>query len=133
MRPVTFLGNSEVTFQSQNLGSLRDCNNLLHSNSGLHSQMEEDGYLLIRGLINRETIIKARETILRYASENGDLPFKPGNELVDAVYNPDGQPARTMGEKAITHHPDVLEVLEGTELYNFFRGFFGQNSRTFDY
>lgn len=133
MRPVTFLGNSEVTFQSQNLGSLRDCNNLLHDNSGLHSQMEEDGYLLIRGLINRETIIKARETILRYASENGDLPFKPGNELVDAVYNPDGQPARTMGEKAITHHPDVLEVLEGTELFNFFRGFFGQTSRTFDY
>ena len=69
MRPVTFLGNSEVTFQRQNLGSLRACNNLLHNNSGLHSQMEEDGYLLIRGLINRETIIKARETILRYASE----------------------------------------------------------------
>ncbi|MEC8842131.1 MAG: hypothetical protein VX432_11110, partial [Candidatus Poribacteria bacterium] len=133
MRPVTFLGDCEVTFQSQNLGSLRDCNDLLQNNSDLHLQMKEDGYLLIRGLINREAVIKARKTILRHADENGELPFKADTELMDAVYNPDGRPARTMGEKAVTHHPDVLEVLEGTELFNFFRGFFDQPSRTFDY
>ena len=133
MRPVTFLGDCEVTFQSQNLGSLRDCNDLLQNNSDLHSQMKEDGYLLIRGLINRGAVIKARNTILRHANENGELPFKADTELMDAVYNPDGRPARTMGEKAVTHHPDVLEVLEGTELFNFFRGFFDQPSRTFDY
>jgi hypothetical protein len=78
-------------------------------------------------------VIKARQTILRHADENGELPFKADTELMDAVYNPDGRPARTMGEKAVTHHPDVLEVLEGTELFNFFRGFFDQPSRTFDY
>ena len=122
MRPVTFVGDCEVTFQSQNLGSLRNCNDLLHDNSGLHSRIEEDGYLLIRSLINRDTVIKARKTILSYADENGELPFKPDTELMDAVYNPDGRPARTMGEKAVTHHPDVLEVLEGTELFNFFGG-----------
>ena len=99
MRPVTFVGDCEVTFQSQNLGSLRNCNDLLHDNSGLHSRIEEDGYLLIRSLINRETVIKARKTILSYADENGELPFKPDTELMDAVYNPDGQPAHTMGEK----------------------------------
>ena len=75
--------------------------------------MEEDGYLLIRGLINRDTVIKARKTILTYTDENGEVPFKPDTDLIDAVYNPDGRPSRIMGEKAVTHHPDVLGVLEG--------------------
>ena len=133
MRPVTFLGDREVSFPSQCLGTLRDCNDLLHSNSGLHSRMEEDGYLLIRGLMNRQIVSKARKTILSYAQENGELPFKPDTDLIDAVYNPDGRPVRTMGEQEITHHPDVLEILEGREIINFFEHFFAQPCRTFDY
>ena len=113
MRPFTCLGDCEVIFQSQNLGELRDCNDLLGNSSALRSQMEEDGYLLIRGLINRDTVIKARKTILTYTDENGEVPFKPDTDLIDAVYNPDGRPSRIMGEKAVTHHPDVLGVLEG--------------------
>lgn len=133
MRPFTCLGDCEVTFQSQNLGELRDCNDLLGNSSALRSQMEEDGYLLIRGLINRDTVIKARKTILTYTDENGEVPFKPDTDLIDAVYNPDGRPSRIMGEKAVTHHPDVLGVLEGKELFNFFQGLFDQPARTFDY
>lgn len=52
---------------------------------------------------------------------------------MDAVYNPDGRPARKVGEKSVTHHPDVLGVLTGDRIFNFFRGFFDQPSRTFDY
>ena len=94
---------------------------MLGNSSALRSQMEEDGYLLIRGLINRDTVIKARRTILTYADENGEVPFKSDTDLIDGAYNPDGRPSRTMGKKAATHHPDVLGVLEGKELFNFFK------------
>ena len=95
--------------------------------------MEEDGYLLIRGLMNRQIVSKARKTILSYAQENGELPFKLDTDLIDAMYNPDGRPVRTMGEKEITHHPDILKILEGREIINFFEYFFEQPCRTFDY
>ena len=45
----------------------------------------------------------------------------------------EGSPGRTMGAPAVTHHPDVQSVLEGDELFKFFRNFFGGDTRTFDY
>ena len=38
-----------------------------------------------------------------------------------------------MGTPAVTHHPDVQAVLEGDELFKFFRTFFSGDTRTFDY
>ena len=93
---------------------------MLDSAEGLHQRIAEDGYLLVRGLIDREKIIAGRRAILEYADGNGkDDVFKPGTDIMEAFAG-GGSPGRTMGTPAVTHHPDVQAVLEGDELFKFF-------------
>ncbi len=133
MAKTVFVGDHELTFPGPHLGVLRDCNAVLGSPEGLHEQIAEDGYLLVRGLINREKIIAGRRAILEYAEGNGkDEVFKADTDIMEAVAG-NGSPGRTMGAPAVTHHPDVQSVLEGDELFKFFRNFFGGDTRTFDY
>lgn len=133
MSQTVFLGEHEVTFPGPQLGILRDCNAVLDSAEGLHQQIDTDGYLLVRGLIDRRKVMAARRAILEYADGSGkDGVFRPGTDIMDAFVG-EGSPGRTMGTPAVTHHPDVLSVLEGAELFSFFRKFFGSDTRTFDY
>ena len=133
MAETVFLGDHELTFPGPHLGVLRDCNAVLDSAEGLHQQIAEDGYLLVRGLIDKEKVIAGRRAILEYANGNGkDEVFKSGTDIIEAVAG-EGSPGRTMGTPAVTHHPDVQAVLEGDELFKFFRNFFGGDTRTFDY
>ena len=57
MAETVFLGDHELTFPGPHLGVLRDCNAVLDSAEGLHKQIAEDGYLLVRGLIDKEKVI----------------------------------------------------------------------------
>ena len=133
MAQTVFVGDHELTFPGPHLGVLRDCNAVLDSAEGLHQQIAEDGYLLARGLIDKDKLIAGRRAILEYAEGNGkDDVFKSGTDIMEAVAG-EGSPGRTMGAPAVTHHPDVQSVLEGNELFKFFRNFFGGDTRTFDY
>ena len=53
MAETVFLGEHEFTFPGPYLGVLRDCNDVLDSAKGLHQRIAEDGYLLVRGLIDK--------------------------------------------------------------------------------
>ena len=133
MQRTVFLGEHEVTFSGPDLGELRDCNAVMDSASGLHQQIASDGYLLVRRLIEPQKVATARRAILEYADSSGkENVFKPGTDIMDAFAG-DGSPGRTMGTPAVTHHPAVRAVLEGEELFNFFRNFFQGDTRTFDY
>ena len=119
MAQTVFLGDHELTYPGPHLGMLRDCNAVLDSAEGLHQQIAEDGYLLVRGLIDREKVIAGRRAILEYADDGGkDDVFKPGTDIMEAFAG-EGRPGRTMGTPAVTHHPDVQAVLEGDELFKF--------------
>ena len=118
MAENVFLGDHELTFPGPHLGVLRDCNAVLDSAEGLHKQIAEDGYLLVRGLIDKEKVVAGRRAILEYANGNGkDDVFKSGTDIMEAVAG-GGSPGRTMGTPAVTHHPDVQAVLEGMNFSN---------------
>ena len=103
MAKTVFVGDHEMTFPGPHLGVLRDCNAVLDSPEGLHEQIAEDGYLLVRGLIDKEKIIAARRAILEYAEGNGkDEVFQADTDIMEAVAG-NGSPGRTMGAPAVTH------------------------------
>ena len=52
-------GYRDMHYPSETLGTLRDSQHLLADIPALHAQMAEDGYLLLRGLIDREKVQKA--------------------------------------------------------------------------
>ena len=126
---INFQGH-ELTYPCDQIGKLREANDLLKDADGLHERIKRYGYLLIRGLISKEKVLKARQSVIEIA--NKDDVFKHSTDLMDAVAG-SGNPGGTMGNKTYTHHSDVLSVLEGEELFHFFKNFFGSDTRTFDY
>src|SRR5262245_16585658 len=94
---------------------LRDSNDILGDAAAQHARMKEDGYLLFRGLQKRENVLRGRRRILEYIAEQGSI--LPGTNLDDAIVNPTGKYAHTMGRRDITHEPEVRAVLESKEIF----------------
>ncbi len=124
-------GDHTTTFPSEELGEMRDSGDLLGDPEALRERIAEDGYLLLRGLIDREKVLAARETILAYMEERRGL--EPGSRPLDGVMGEYGKSVALMGKKPITHHEAVKRVLEGEELFEFFGAYFGEPALTFDY
>lgn len=125
------MGVRDLEYPAGTLGELRDCNDLLDDAGALHARMAEDGYLFARGLIDRDKVLKARATVLNYMAERDALV--PGEPVLEGVMPAAGRTVPMMGRRAITHHPDILAVYEGVELFNFFERYFGEPAITFDY
>ncbi len=110
---------------------LRDSNDILHDVPALHQRFADDGFLFIRGLIDRDTVIRARRTILDEMVKQGGI--KTGTDPMEAIVQPDSRVPGLMGRKPITHHPDVRAVLEAKELFDFHSRYFGKEVLTYDY
>jgi hypothetical protein len=125
------MGTRTLSYPEGELGELREANALLGDVEGLRSRMGEDGYLLFRGLIDRAKVLMGREAILRYMAERDALV--PNEPVLEGVMPKGGRSVPLMGHKQITHHPAVLDVLEGPEVFGLFDSFFGEPSATLDY
>jgi len=124
-------GHRDVEFDSGEMGVLRDSNDLLGDVQALQQRMDEDGYLLLRNMIDRDTMRGARQTILEYMQEQQVLV--PGTPVLEGVMPSGAQGVRLMGNRGVTHDPSVLAVLENPALFKFYDSFFGCPVRTFDY
>jgi hypothetical protein len=113
---------------------LRDSNDILDNPEALHDRITEDGYLLIRGLHDKETVLAARQTILEKLAAKGMLASD--TPLMDGIFNPDyPEPTSTgsMGNKPLTQLPTFKAVVEGAPIMDFFKHFLGGDARTFDF
>jgi hypothetical protein len=122
---------TEVEYPGEKLGELRDSNDLLGNMDALKARMGQDGYLLLRNFIDRETVLKAREAIVTYMDEKNALV--QGEPLLEAVMPRTGREVRMTGQGAVTHHPDSLAVFENKRLFDFFRRYFDEEAATYDY
>ena len=113
---------------------LRESNDILNNPNALRERITQDGYLLIRGLHEREAVLAARRQILEKLAEKGMLA--PNTPLMDGVFNPEyPEPTSTgsMGNKALTQLSAFKAVVEGAPVMNFFRRFLGGDALTFDF
>lgn len=124
-------GYRELEYPSSALGELKDSSHLLADPPALREQMAEDGYLLMRGLINREKVLNARERVLSHMDEKEALT--PDTPLLEGVMPKGGRSVQMMGRKGIVGHEDVNAVLEADELFDFFEGYFSEPALTFNY
>lgn len=119
-------GDRNISFPGSDMGEMHDCNQWFSDMATLYKQIASDGYLFIRGLIDRTTVLQARETVLEYlAKKEALVPHTPSLEGV----MPQGGKSVTMND--IAHNSKVLAVVEGKELYDFFKRFFGEPTLTF--
>ena len=124
-------GYRDVQHPGAQLGELRESQCLLEDAAALRERLAEDGYLLLRGLIDRAAVLKARRTVLAYmAAQQALLTDAP---LLEGVMPRGGRTVPMMGRKGIAHHPDVLAVLENAALFDFFEALFDEAALTFPY
>ena len=124
-------GYRDVEFPGKQLGELRASNELLNDMAALRERMDRDGYLLLRGLIDRDKVLQARRTVLEYMAKHQALT--PDEPILEGVMPLGGKSVQLMGFKGISHHPHVLAVLESDELFTFFADYFGEPALTFKY
>jgi hypothetical protein len=110
---------------------LRDSRPLLGDVAALHQRLDEDGYLLIRGLHPRQRVLDARRAIVEHLTSAGALA--PGGDAMDASIQPGAQPPGMMGRKGIVTHPAVRAVLEGQPVFDFFTALLGGEVLTYSY
>lgn len=75
-------GYRDTTYPNGALGTLRESQQLWPDVPALQAQIAEDGYLLLRGLIDREKVKQARATVLHYMHEQNVLNAR--TECADA-------------------------------------------------
>lgn len=124
-------GHRTVEYPGPEMGELRDSNVLIGDVAGLHGRIQTDGYLLLRGLIDRDKVLRARQTVMAHMESQQALV--PNTPVLEGVMPSGGKTVHMMGRKGIAHHPDVLAVLESEELLTFYGSFFGEDATTFNY
>ena len=122
-------GYRDIEFPSRELSQLRESYDVLGDVHALWRRLEEDGYLLLRGLLERETLMSAREVLLLHMREQQVL--LPNTPVLEGVMPPGGRGIRLIGHKGIAHHPAVLAVLEHPALFALFERLFGEPAITF--
>lgn len=125
------MGQDELELGSKYLSTLRDANDLIDDMDAIHRRMDEDGYLLIRGLQNTEKVKAARQVVLDNLKANDQLDL---DQPADIGVAAPGKKGRFLGgAKQVTHTPEFLSVVESPEIMKFFEGFLDGPVLTYDY
>ena len=99
------LGPRQLQFPSDEIGQLHDSSHLLANCSGqLQQRLDKDGYLLLRGLLDRDTVIRARTTVMDHLDGRNCTASR-----------------KMEGSSGIAVHPDVQAVTEAPQLWDLFR------------
>ena len=124
-------GLGELEYPSPRFQPLTVSSSATKDIDSLKTTLNKDGYLYLPGFLPREAVLRAREAILRHMKEQSVLA--PDESPLEGVMPKGGTGINLMGQKTITHHPDVLRILEAPELFDFFNQLFDAPALTYDY
>jgi hypothetical protein len=113
---------------------LRASNDILHDVPALRARLEQDGYLLIRDLRDRDAVLSARRQILEKLSSKGMLG--PGSDLMDGIVNPAYTAPVTTGTRDNEEFrllSAVQDLRQMPQVMEFFDRLLGGPARPFDF
>src|ERR1041385_6167942 len=125
------MGKRELELPGKYLAELREANALLGDMTALWGRMEEDGYLLIRGLFDREDVLAARRQLVEVLDREGALDRS--FPLMDAVVAHGQTGGFRDGDNDLTHSPAFRRLVESMPVMGFFERFLGGEPLTYDY
>jgi ectoine hydroxylase-related dioxygenase (phytanoyl-CoA dioxygenase family) len=123
------VGSRELEMNGPHLTELRSSNDIIHDMAALRQRMENDGYLLIRGLHDREQVLRARKSILEKMDRTGKIAR---DTLLEEGVIADGSRSIFMGGTN-EDLPELLNVLNGEHVMRFFDDFLREKSLTYQY
>ena len=133
-----YLGKTKYIFPSNQLSELEDHTQLFDENNwvDLRDKLKDTGYLRIRNLIDRQTVVNARSAVLNYVNDTGEHKFDPRYPLESGIL--DSRCGRGClpfmeGSNDVTNDEDVKKVIEGKEPKAFFENLLDDEVITFDW
>lgn len=110
-------------------GLLRDSSAAFEDKEELSRRLAEDGYLYMKGCLDRELVLAARKSIVERLEQSGALD--PTLDPMEAILRP-GATAGFKPEFA-NNNEAVREVLYSGHLVEFYRRIFGEEIRHYDF
>jgi hypothetical protein len=126
---VPELASRGAALDPEHLGLLEDSSADRHDMPTLRKRMHEKGYLLMRGLLNRDEVMESRREMVRRLAEMNCL--QPGTDPMDAIANKE-HPANFHPELAKGNQP-MRKVLYAGPMMQFWAEFFGETPMHFDF
>lgn len=128
------VGNLDIN--SSDLGEMRDFTfrNEPDSLNSIRKELCDRGFVLLRALIDPEKVKKARRVVLSQLSESWDMVDIERGVLEDGYIRKSKDIRKGLcltGFSSVTHHPDVLSVIEGNEISSFFAALLGEIPATY--
>lgn len=119
----------ELDMSEDKFGILRDSSDAADDVAELHRRFAEDGYLYMKGYLERDRVLEARAAITDRLAAAGVLD--PAYPKMDAVTKPD---AGYIFKPEITNGCEpVQNLLYSGRLTDFYRKFYGEEIRHYDY
>ena len=127
--------DSSLLLGGAHLGRMRDSAPLLPDTEALQQRLEHDGYLLLRGLLPRGTVLEAQATLAAALAEAGWLAdgSDPAELRIDRALEWDSpHPPGKIGEvdtQRLFAEPALVRCTEAPELYEVFSRLFARARR----
>lgn len=107
-----------------------DCTEYIDDLDSLRRRMDEDGFLLIRGFYDRNSILGARQEILNHLSEQGLLD--PTHSVEKGIIGT-GNRSVVLPNKVVRRLHDYLSVVDSDRIMSFFARYLGGPVITLDH
>ena len=123
--------SADASADPTTLAPLRDSGGIAGDAEALRERLASDGYLWVRGLLDREEVLTARRAILGYMDEHEGL--EPGARPLDGVMGRYGKPVKLENRREVTESEPVRRVLESPRLFELTERILGEPTQTFRY
>ena len=116
-------------------GELRASNDILHDPAALRERMQEDGYLLLRDILDHDVVLDARRELLGKLATTGEIDTTNA-PLMDAITS--GTSLRSDIDikaflKDLRTGPAIRHLVHTGNVIDFYTRFLGGTVRPFDY
>ncbi|UKS24120.1 phytanoyl-CoA dioxygenase family protein [Paenibacillus sp. HWE-109] len=127
------IGQRSLEMGGPYLTELRSSNDIMKDTEALRERLAEDGYLLIRGLHDRNQVLSARTEFLQSMQEMGRLdPAAPLEEGIIGGENKGAMWGKSADELKDSF-PQFLNVVNSSSVMDFFERLLGGPALTYDY
>jgi len=127
--PQLYSYGHALDMDDDKVGLLRDSSDAADDLPELRRRFEEDGYLYLRDYLERDEVLQARSSITAHLASSGLL--KEGTRPEDAICK-EGATLEFMPQIA-DESPEVQKLLYSGRLTNFYRKFYGEEIRHYDF
>lgn len=113
----------------EHFGALRDSTDIFGDAAALQERMKEDGYLYMKGVLDRGEVLEARRELTEKMHRDGFT--HPDYPVIDAISHPEKKIAFA-AEYAMSSHA-VKQVVFGKTILGFYERLLGGKVRPFDF